>query len=311
MRKFVEQEEQAMLKRIGPISPGLEEFTYDIEMRDGYMSSLKIVKHRDATPGPLVVFVFGGGFAAGSKDSHTEEARAVAQLFGATAVNISYRLIPENKFPIGQLDAWDSMKWISDNATGSLLNADLSKGFVMGGVSSGGGITAALSRKFQEERLSHPLTGQWLAVAPILDDDIVPGKYKEYFISGEQNAKVTGVSKETRKKMRAASGWDPKSDLGWAGNSKTPLSGQPRTYFQACGQDTMRDDSLIYEEMLKEAAVPTKIDLYPGCPHGHWQEMVGIEVSDRARIDSIAGIAWLLEKSVSREEIAKVLKIAS
>ncbi|KAK4506198.1 hypothetical protein PRZ48_004163 [Zasmidium cellare] len=309
--KVVEATEKAAVEKLGPVSADLEEFTQDIPMRDGYVSGLKVVKPRDPTPGPLIVLAFGGGFVVGTKDQLTEEARTLAQLFGATVVNISYRLAPEYQFPIGQLDAWDSLKWIADNATGSILNADPTRGFIMGGVSSGGAIAAVLSRKFQEEPIAHPLTGQWLAVPTLLDDDIVPEKYKAYFISGEQNAKVTGVSKEVRLKMRALGGWDPKSDLGWAGNSKTPLSGQPRTYFQADGQDTLRDDALVYEEMLKDAGVPTKIDFYPGCPHAHWQDMPGIEITNRARIDTIAGFAWLLESSASREEIVRVLKISA
>ena len=67
---------------------------------------------------------------------------------------------------MSQYDTWDSMKWIADNATGTLLGADPSKGFIIGGISAGGCLTAVFSRKFQEEPLAHPITGQWLADAP-------------------------------------------------------------------------------------------------------------------------------------------------
>lgn len=305
----MEDMEKEALETLGPVPSSLEEFHHDIEMRDGYKSTLKVIKPRNAAPGPLVVLVFGGGFIGGSKDQLVEEARALAQMFGATVVNISYRLNPEHKFPIPQLDAWDNMKWIAENATGRLLNADPSKGFLMGGVSAGASITAVLSRKFQEEELAHPLTGQWLAVPPLFHEDIVPQEYRKIYISADRNA-TPGMTKEERMKRREAGGWDMSSDLAFAGNSKTPMSAQPRTYFQVDGQDPMRDDALVYDEMLKEAGVSTKVDFYPGCPHAHWAMMAGIEITDRARIDSIVGLAWLLGKSVSREEVAQVLNIS-
>lgn len=81
-------------------------------------------------------------------------------------MGISYRHAPEHTGSQQAYDAWDSMKWIAENATGDLINADPSKGFVMGGLSAGACLTVVLSRKFQEEKLAHPLTGQWLAGAP-------------------------------------------------------------------------------------------------------------------------------------------------
>ena len=238
-------------------------------------------------------------------DQYSKTARALRTLFGATVVSISYRLAPEYKFPYAQHDTWDNLKWIGSNATGSLLSSDPTKGFLMGGVSAGGALTAALSRIFQSEPLAFPLTGQWLCVPSVMDPPIVPDKYKDYHISSEQFATGEFFSKETRTWLRKLVQQDNHSPLRYAVNSTTPLSGQPKTYFQVDGLDPLRDDGLIYEEMLKEAGVPTKIDLYPGCPHGHSMAFPGLKVSNEAEVDTIVGFGWLLGQEVSREEAAK------
>lgn len=309
MRALTAQLEEQIRELAGPTPKGVLESLHDIPMRDGHMSSIQIYKHSVAPPGPLVVLVFGGGFVAGSSRQFVLRARPLVTLLGATVVSISYRLAPEHPFPASQLDAWDSMKWIADHATEELLHADPSKGFIMGGVSAGGSMTACLSRKFQAEPLAHPLTGQWLCIPSTMSKRSCPDKYKEYHLSASQMAKGVGLTQEARDTLSRMVQVDEASDLRYAVNSTTAIAGQPKTYFQVDGADPMRDDGLIYDEMLKDAGVQTKIDFYPGCPHGHMDVFHGLEISDRANIDTVVGIGWLLSRQVDREEAARALKI--
>ena len=46
----------------------------------------------------------------------------------------------------------------------------------------------------------------------------------------------------------------------------TPLyypshAGLPPVYFQVCGMDPVRDEGLLYEKLLREAGVKTKLDM--------------------------------------------------
>ena len=220
---------------VNPVSPEIELY-HKIPMRDGFMSRLKIHKPKDGHPGPLVVLCFGGGFIGGTVDQLTRHARAFVKLFGATVVSISYRLGPEDKFPTGQYDTWDSMIWIADNAKGQMISSDPEKGFIMGGVSAGGALTASFSRIFQAEPLAYPLTGQWLSIPSVMDDTCIPEGYKDYYLSADQQEDGPFLSKKSREAFKGMVQHDSSSPLRYAVNSPNPISGQPRTYIQVDGK---------------------------------------------------------------------------
>ena len=274
-------------------------------MRDGYESTIKV--HRPATApsegSPLVVFIFGGGWISGSKDQLTPLARSVVRLYGAVVVNISYRLGPQNKWPIPSNDAWDSTKWVAEHA--SELHADPSKGFIVGGISAGGANTATVTNVSIIEQLDPPITGQWLGIPGILNEETVPEKYKKYFLSREHNKDAPVLPTAALDALEKHNGWNNQSPGRYPilFQDKVPFSKLPPTLFTVDGMDPLRDDSLIYEELLKEAGVKTKLDLYPGCPHGHWAFMPGIEISNKCTADILKGLGWLLgKKEISTEE---------
>ena len=72
----------------------------------------------------------------------------------------------------------------------------------------------------------------------------------------------------------------------------------PPTYFQICGMDPLRDEALIYEEILREEnGIKTLVDLYPGLPHNFWSWWVEAGFSKKLYGDCVKGMKWLLEQS--------------
>jgi acetyl esterase/lipase len=136
------------------------------------------------TPGPLIITFHGGGFIAGTPEYHVAEAAATVTGFGATYVSVAYRLAPEHPFPAAPHDAIDSVKWAYEHASGSPLNADVSKGFVIGGVSAGGMLATVASLWARDYGI--PLTGTCLTWSLVIDHRNVPEKWKQQYLSREE-----------------------------------------------------------------------------------------------------------------------------
>lgn len=138
------------------------------------------------------------------------------------------------------------------------------------------------SESIKNFKLAHPITGQWLSVPSIMDENNVPAKFKDYHHSLRHNKEVPVLPASALDSLQKHISWDDKSPMRWPVlyDSDT-ISKLPPTYLQADGMDPLRDDALIYEEILKEAGVKTKIDLYPGAPHAHFALFPGIEISNR------------------------------
>ena len=77
----------------------------------------------------------------------------------------------------------------------------------------------------------------------------------------------------------------------------------PPAYFQICGLDPLRDEALIYEKVLsRDDGLKTKIDMYPGLPHGFWGVFSMLKSANKYREDTVNGISWLLGKNPDLEK---------
>ncbi|KAF4832526.1 AB hydrolase superfamily protein [Colletotrichum tropicale] len=276
------------------------EYSIKIPMRDGYESETRI--HKPPSPDgkhPVLVFVYGGGFIMGDCTQLSPYARIAAKLFNAVVVNISYRLAPAHKFPTAPNDVWDSLKWIAANA--HTFGGDLAMGFILGGASAGGNLAAVTAQKSLDEGLSPRLTGVWLSIPYILEEEIVPANYKDVWFSREQNAAGPVIDKASMEFMGIAYSADMKSPDLSPFNAKDPHKGMPPVYFQVCGTDPLRDDGLVYERVLRDHGVKTRLDVYPGAPHGHI--MFPCKLSTKCHFDTFNGLAWLLGKETPDEEV--------
>lgn len=232
------------MDQIGAAEPAINESYIIIPMRDGFQSS--VVVDKPTTPptagSPLIVLIFGGGWISGEKETMIPFGRALVRLFGAVVVRISYRLAPEHKFPTSQNDCWDSVQWIAAHA--SELNADPTRGFLVGGVSAGGTNAAVCTTLSVEEKLNPPIAGQWLCVPAIMFEQHVPDKYKKHFLAHEHNKNAPILPTWTLEALANHTSWDANSPLRSPILSKAPLSDLPPTFIQADGMGEILSYSL-------------------------------------------------------------------
>lgn len=280
-----------------PAANGILETEIAVPMRDGYQAIARVRKPKSVSTDrcPLIILAFGGGWIAGDNKQMVVEARGLVRAFSAVVVNISYRLAPEHKFPQSWEDSWDNLVWLTAHA--SDLGADPSKGLIMGGTSAGAGLTAVCARKAQVEPLAYSLTGQWLNVPSILSEHQIPAKWRHLYVSKQQNEHAPILSSSALDVLQKHTGWDMDSPWRSPVASSHSLAGLPKTYIQVDGMDCLRDDGLLYDEMLREAGVQTRCDLYAGCPHAHATFVPG-KAAEKAHLDLVRNVGWMLEREV-------------
>ncbi|KAF4817593.1 AB hydrolase superfamily protein [Colletotrichum siamense] len=268
-----------------------------IPRRDGTTGSALVFRPKltTALEAPAVVLIHGGGFLFGSAEMEATACIEATKAHGCVSLSLDYRLSPEAKFPVAYEDCWDALHWLTENA--EVLGADLTKGFVLGGTSSGGQMAAALSHMARDQSLSPSLTGVYLNATSIVQPDAVPTKYRCWYRSNDENDGKTGLSKKTTAVFRAAVAPDIKSDFWNPLNWSTGHEALPPTYFQVCGADIQRDDGLVYERVLRhEHGLKTKMDMYSGLPHVFWYLYPSHSMCEKFRNDRMLGLGWLLNQ---------------
>ena len=245
---------------------------------------------------PLIVMFHGGGFCLGAAEAEEQGCRMFVNAFGAVCLSVEYRLAPDHKFPTAPSDAWDALKFAASEAKS--WGAFPERGFIVGGNSAGGNLAAMLSHKARDERLSPPLTGQFLSCPWLSSPDKVPEKYKHLSFSYLQNESVPVLPKKTLDAYYMNYLPDLNDDRFDILNYSTGHQNLPPAYFTVCGQDPFRDENLIYDTILREHGIPTKVDVFPGMPHGYWIFYPTYPGSNTARNLMLRGMGWLHGKAL-------------
>ncbi|EIW54925.1 uncharacterized protein TRAVEDRAFT_60292 [Trametes versicolor FP-101664 SS1] len=248
-------------------------------------------------PFPLLVWYHGGGLVAGSIELDDGYLRSICVDLQLAIVNVDYRLAPEHAFPTGFNDAYSGLKWAATNA--HVLNASLTRGFLVGGTSAGATLAASVALRARDDAFFAPgsgreITGQLLQTPQVVHPEAEIGRYASELRSMEEQADAPFL---TARKIRAfaralrAPPNDPRvSPLLAPSHARLP-----RAVVQVFGLDPLRDEGLLYARVLRDAGVEVYTNVYPGCPHTFNMIFPETQVARKVDHELREGVRWLLE----------------
>lgn len=210
-------------------------------------------------PSGLLVFYHGGGWVIGTRNSHDNTARFLAQRAGVQVLSVEYRLAPENPFPAAAEDAVTAFDYAYAN--GRQLGA--SPDCIAVGGDSGGGNLAAVAAQVTTRR-GGPAPKFQLLLYPSTDASTRRRSRElfadKFFLTDEHMTWFLD--------HYAPAGVD-RTDPRLSPLLAEDLSGLPPAYITTAGFDPLRDEGEAYAKRLREAGVATALSRQSDLIHGY------------------------------------------
>ncbi len=227
---------------------------------------------------PVLLFLHGGGFFAGSVETHDRICKLLASKAGAVVVSVDYRLAPEFPYPAGFDDAYSALLWVVAEA--KELKADPSR-LVVAGDSAGGNLAAAVALRSRAE--SGPKIAYQFLIYPVLNMVDFDSESIRLYGGGGFFISQRGMTK-----MRSYY-------LGSAHDGRGPyqsplfvedLKGLPPTLVITAEFDPLRSEGEAYVDRLRAQGVDARAHRYLGMGHGFVS--LGFMAESDEAIDEIA-----------------------
>ena len=225
----------------------------NVELRSGLRADVAVPKGNG--PFPVVVYLHGGGWVAGSPKTHRKLGMQFAEA-GFLTINVDYRLAPEHPFPAGVDDCVFAIKWAGENA--KRWNGDSSK-IAVGGDSAGGNLTAASLTSLASENYSGPKPKAAILIYGVYDfsatlarsNGTMDGMAKAYVGDANFPALMTDSRVSPLKAIKAGA--------------------LPPSIVICGGADFLLPESHAIAEALKRADIRHEVHIYDEMPHGFLQ----------------------------------------
>jgi acetyl esterase/lipase len=251
---------------------------------DGADVLLRWYAKQDATPGPAVLYLHGGGMISGSVAIYDGPVSRYVSNSGVSMLAVDYRLAPEHPYPVPVEDCYAGLRWLAEHA--DELGVDPARIAVMGD-SAGGGLAAAVALLARDQ--GGPDLAAQILIYPMLDDrNTTPDPEIAPFAVWSYDDNITGWGA-----LLGDAIGGPDVPAYAAPARATDLSDLPACYIEVGQLDIFRDEDLTYAQRLSRAGVNVEFHLRPGVPHefetyAHTSDVARRSGADRLR--SLRGI---------------------
>jgi len=206
---------------------------------------------------PAMLYLHGGGWVAGSVDTHDGAAAALARDAGIVVASVQYRRAPENPWPAPNDDGYAALRWLADSAES--LDIDASR-IAVGGDSAGGHLAIGLALEARER--GGPSIALQLLLYPVVEPDFETDSYREHAVTG------------TLTRADMIDYWrhylpDPAScsDMR-ALPARARLHSLPPAHIVVAGMDPLRDEGVRLAQLLRAAGVAADLVEASTLTHG-------------------------------------------
>jgi len=208
---------------------------------------------------PVVIYIHGGGWVIGDKETHDRLVRELAVGSSAVIVFVDYERSPEARYPTAIEQGYAVAKYVAEHA--NEFGADVSR-MVIAGDSVGGNMATVVAMMAKERKGPNFIAE--LLFYPVTDASMSTGSYAEFAEGPWLTAKGMAWFWDQYLPDRAERGDIHASPLN---ASIDQLRGLPPTLLIVDENDVLRDEGEAYGRKLQRAGVPLTSLRYNGTIH--------------------------------------------
>ena len=237
----------------------------NIEINEIYLGKIRTLSftHKNFDNEKCILYFHGGGYVAGSPETHQNMLIQLAKISSLNIFAIDYSLSPENIFPAAINDALKSYNFL-------ISKGYKNKNIFFGGDSAGGNLAIVSVLKLQE--LDKPLPSKIFLLSPWTDLTGEGKSIKDNSISDPYLSYDDWLNTSRSMKRNVEEWYAPNQDY------KNPLISPvfatyknfPKTLIQVSDIEILFSDSTETAKQIKKGMNTVKLSIYRDLPHV-WQ----------------------------------------